>query len=67
LKSSETALKVPKVNRLWRFLLEDKGLAERILTLKLALDNKELLKKQELLKRQVRNLIDRQPCFFDSC
>lgn len=53
--------------KLWRFLLVEKGLAERILTLKLVLEDKELPDKQDLLRNQARNLIDHRPCFFDSC
>jgi len=53
--------------KLWRFLLERKGLAERILTVKLVLEDNELPDKRELLRTRATDLIDRQPCFFDSC
>jgi len=53
--------------KLWRFLLVEKGLAERILTLKLVLKDKEVPNKRDLLRRQAACLIERQPCFFDSC
>lgn len=51
--------------KLWRFLLVDKGLGERILALKIALGKEEM--PSRTAQHYVRTLIEQRPCFFDSC
>ena len=53
--------------KLWRFLLVDKGLAERILKLKLALGDEDFPGTAKERQQYSRNLVDTRPCFFDSC
>jgi len=51
--------------KLWRFLLVDKRLGERILALKIALGKEEML--NHMVRHYVRTLVEQRPCFFDSC
>lgn len=51
--------------KLWRFLIQKKGIGEIILALKLGLNGQEKEKERQFLRTKVADLIEQQPCFFD--
>jgi len=51
--------------KLWKFLIEKKGVGEVILALKLGLNREEMDEQYEGLRKRVHHLIKQRPCFFD--
>lgn len=68
IKFSDSKLSILRQShpKLWRFLLVDKGLAERILKLKLALEDEEASDHESWLQGRIESLVAQRPCFFDS-
>jgi len=51
--------------KLWKFLVEKKGVGEVILAIKLGLNREEMDEQSEGLSKRVQHLIEERPCFFD--
>jgi hypothetical protein len=51
--------------KLWKYLVNEKGIGEIILALKLGLTRQEMEERSPELQKEATALIESRPCFFD--